>query len=67
MLLEREGVVVDSCSGFKKEGMLIDHKLNNYDGSYKGPTPLIHCWGDGGNRYETSDIKRHWEKCLFTC
>jgi hypothetical protein len=31
VLLEREGVIVDLRQSFKKEGMLINHKPNNYD------------------------------------
>jgi hypothetical protein len=31
MLLEKKCIVVDFCSSFKKEGMIINHKPNNYD------------------------------------
>jgi hypothetical protein len=40
MLLERKGVVVDSCQGLKKERTMINHKPNNYDLDYKGPNSL---------------------------
>ncbi len=33
--MEKEGVVVDPCWGFKKEGTLINHKPNNYDSNSK--------------------------------
>jgi hypothetical protein len=31
MLLEKEGVVIDLCQNFKKEGTLVDHEPSNYD------------------------------------
>jgi hypothetical protein len=45
--------------------MLIDHKPSNYDGKYKGPTPQIGCWSDGGCQYDVDVGKKHWEKGLF--
>jgi len=39
MLLEKKGGVVDSCQGLKKEKKMIKNISNNYDQSYKGPTP----------------------------
>jgi hypothetical protein len=39
MLIKKEGVVVNFSQGVKKEGMLINHELNNYDQSYNGLIP----------------------------
>jgi hypothetical protein len=65
MLVEKEGVVVNLCLGFKKEGMLINHKSKSYDLGYNGPTSYINCWGDGGCQYELDAIESYWKRNLF--
>ncbi len=45
--------------------MIINHKPGNYDQNYKGPTPYIGCWGNGGCQYEANATACDWEKvCL---
>jgi hypothetical protein len=45
--------------------MLINHKTNNYDLSYKGPISYINCWGDGGYQYEPDANESYWKRGLF--
>jgi hypothetical protein len=51
----------------KKEGTMVNHKPDNYDRDYKGPTFLIDCWGSGGYLYEPDATECDQKISLFTC
>ncbi len=46
---------------------MVNHKPDNYDRDYKGPTFLIDCWGSGGYLYEPDATECDQKISLFTC